>query len=364
MSKVTVAEAFRYSRKIFLKKGAMPEALIFFVTTKCNARCGHCFFWKQLNKIDNELSIDEVGRISSTIGRLSHIYISGGEPFLRQDLVEIIGSFYRNNKLKSVSIPTNGILTEKITADVARICDDNPKLKVIVDFSLDGLGEDHDKLRGQKGVFDNLINTWGKMKSLKESRKNLDLGVICVFNSSNQDKMQEIYKFIKLQMRPDSASFPLIRGEPKSIEYKKVDIRKYASFCKFLEGEKAFNGYGNFPLSGLSNVLNTEVRRNVCKTAALNKYMRPCYAAQLIGTLYSNGDLYACELLSDKIGNLREADYNFRKLWLSEKADSIRRKIVNSRCFCTHECFMQVNLLFNAKSLSRLVLKNFLAKVL
>ena len=56
----------------------------------------------------------------------------------------------------------------------------------------------------------------------------------------------------------------------------------------------------------------------------------------------------ACELRDDKLGNIREFDYDFRKLWLSEKAKAISEDVIKNKCFCTHECFMSTNILFNA----------------
>ncbi|HMB02399.1 MAG TPA: SPASM domain-containing protein, partial [Isosphaeraceae bacterium] len=68
----------------------------------------------------------------------------------------------------------------------------------------------------------------------------------------------------------------------------------------------------------------------------------------------SNGDVMACELRDDKLGNIREHDYDFRNLWLSGKAQAISKDILDNKCFCTHECFMSTNILFNPTLLTRL----------
>lgn len=347
----------RYFKKILYKGNAMPEALIFFITSKCNARCKHCFFWKDLNKINDEMTLDEISKFSSNLPAFSHLFISGGEPFLRNDLPEIVEQFYRNNKVRSISIPTNGLLTKKIVSDITKIFERNRKLKLVIDFSIDGLNERHDSIRGVKGLFSKVIESVNEIKILKKKYAGLNLGVICVFNSDNQNNIYEIYRFIKDEIRPDSVSFPLIRGNPKECSYKNVDIDKYGKFCSFLKaeyGSGSFKGYNSYPLSGFSNIVNLEVRKDVYKTAKLNRYLMPCYASELIGTIYSNGDVYCCELLPWKLGNLREANYRLDRIWFSKNAQRIKSMIKDKKCFCTHECFMHVNLLFNLKSLALL----------
>jgi hypothetical protein len=63
----------------------------------------------------------------------------------------------------------------------------------------------------------------------------------------------------------------------------------------------------------------------------------------------------ACELRDDKLGNIRDFDYDFRKLWLSDRAKAISKDILDNKCFCTHECFMSTNILFNPRLYPRLV---------
>jgi hypothetical protein len=64
--------------------------------------------------------------------------------------------------------------------------------------------------------------------------------------------------------------------------------------------------------------------------------------------MFANGDIYPCELLIDrKLGNVREAGYDFKKIWLGDEAAKARKFIRESKCFCTYECFLTINILFN-----------------
>jgi len=72
--------------------------------------------------------------------------------------------------------------------------------------------------------------------------------------------------------------------------------------------------------------------------------------------MFSEGQVLPCELLIDKeIGNVRDVDYDFKRLWYSPKADEIRDFIRDTKCFCTYECFLTVNILFNPLVLARVM---------
>src|SRR3989338_1105886 len=106
-------------------QGDKFRQLTFFVTTKCNAKCKHCFYWESLNQKIDELSLDEIKKISSTMPEFPVLSISGGEPYLRLDLAEICEVFYNQNKVKEIYIPTNSLLlsnVKKITESMLKKC--------------------------------------------------------------------------------------------------------------------------------------------------------------------------------------------------------------------------------------------------
>ena len=80
-------------------------------------------------------------------------------------------------------------------------------------------------------------------------------------------------------------------------------------------------------------------------------YISPCHAGGLFGIITASGLVYPCEILdsSHMIGNIRDYNLNFKNLWLSNKAKEEVSFIRKTKCFCTHECFNQVNILFNPK---------------
>ena len=98
-----------------------PSYIIFFVTAKCNASCKMCFYEDNMKKTvgdENELTIEEYEKISKKIKTINILGISGGEPFLRDDLSEIVKIFYKNCSPLLVDLPTNGFFTERILKQV------------------------------------------------------------------------------------------------------------------------------------------------------------------------------------------------------------------------------------------------------
>jgi len=89
------------------------NSLFLFVTSRCNSLCRTCFFFDKLNSKDDPTN-EEIARTSETAPPFRKLWISGGDPFLREGLAEIVAGFVRRNGVRNVNLPTNGLLPEKI----------------------------------------------------------------------------------------------------------------------------------------------------------------------------------------------------------------------------------------------------------
>src|ERR1044071_1081128 len=78
-----------------------PPFLVLFINSICNMKCDHCFYWRQLNSRD-DLSFDEIVRLSNELGPIENLNLSGGEPFLRRDFADICRHFIRTNGVKEI----------------------------------------------------------------------------------------------------------------------------------------------------------------------------------------------------------------------------------------------------------------------
>src|SRR3974390_1054250 len=89
------------------------NSLFLFVTSRCNSLCRTCFYFDKLKSSD-DLTDSEMERIAATVPPFRKLWLSGGEPFLRDRLAEIVALFVRHNGVRNVNLPTNGMLADRI----------------------------------------------------------------------------------------------------------------------------------------------------------------------------------------------------------------------------------------------------------
>jgi radical SAM protein with 4Fe4S-binding SPASM domain len=206
------------------------------------------------------------------------------------------------------------------------------------------------------------VETYWNLKEIEKKNQRFKVCVEMTISYFNQERAMEIYDYFINELKVYNVFVRLVRGNPRDPIAKEVDINKYERFSKKLEEDirnKVFYGHAVYPLSEFITARDILGRRLTIKLVKENRYQIPCYAGSLTGVLRNNGDIYPCELLDKKIGNLRDYGYRFKDLWRSRKAEEIRHWIRKSKCFCTHECFLTNNILFNPKMLP-LILKEYI----
>ncbi len=308
--------------------------------------------------VADELTIDEIRKISASMDDILFLLLTGGDPFLREDLPEIVDIFVANNHIANLGIPSNGMNTAGIVSSVQRILSRHPGLDFGLDISIDGVGYKHDRIRGVTGLFDKAVATFNELKKLKRAHSNFTLNVAVTISAYNQDDLDELLDYLVNDLKPDAINHLLVRGEPRDAGAGLVDMDKYSEICSKLDGlvlKEALPGYKGFVFADLVNAMKMVRNQVIIQTAREQKRILPCYAARLSAVLDSTGRLYPCELLPDSMGNLRDVDYDFKRLWFSEKASKIRAKIDNGSCYCTYECFLTNSIMFNPLVIPRLL---------
>ena len=102
-------------------------------------------------------------------------------------------SAYRHCRPAVITIPTNGLLSDRIIERVDRICRECPESEIGINLSLDGIGEEHDAIRGVPGNWAKSMATWSRLKELQKARHNLVLSIHTVVSRFNQERFHEIY---------------------------------------------------------------------------------------------------------------------------------------------------------------------------
>ena len=172
-----------------LIKAPNPIVLTYSVTAACRSLCKTCKIGRvyldnpELAKLD--LSLEEVEKVFKTLGPLYYFNVSGGEPFMRMDLAEIIQLACIYLKPRLLHIPTNALSPksiERLTYKILNYMDKHlpPSVPISIKPSIDGVGEMHDYVRGIKGNFAKLEETIDRLLAIrsKNPRLHVDLGTV------------------------------------------------------------------------------------------------------------------------------------------------------------------------------------------
>ncbi len=352
---MTAYSAIRHVGSILAKR--RPLQFTFFVTRRCNARCPFCFYidhnapLAQTGPATNELSLAEIDTLASSLPNLLWLAFSGGEIFLREDLVEITRIFYKKNKPVIILFPSNGIMTGRIKKTITAVLRACPMSTIVVKLSLDGDQELHDSIRGVPGCYQKTLATYRALGELLEEYPNFDLGINSVFCSKNQDAVAGVIDQVKRMERIRTHTVSLIRGERSRDELATLDLEKYRSVTGKLEKNLKREQASIYRFAGarLKAAQDIVQRRLIYETAKQERRLIDCYAGRLNLVLGESGELYPCESFSLELGNVRDHGLDINRVLATEKAQKVLAWIRDKGCHCTHECYMMTNILFNPR---------------
>lgn len=283
------------------------------VTYRCNARCNMCNRYKCPSKPDEELSLE-------TIKKLPQMYftnITGGEPFIRTDLKDIVRELYK--KSERIVISTNGFFTDRIID----LCNEFPNLGIRI--SIEGLEETNNKIRG---LDDGFKKGYGTLQKLVEMGMK-DVGFGMTVQDANTDDVVPLYN-LSNEMNMEFATATLHNSfyfvEAKNIIKDRPKVAKnfenlINELLKSNSPKKWFRAYFNH---GLINYMYGQERLLPCDMAFDTFFIDPY------------GDVMPCNGTKDKevMGNLNEQSWD--ELWNSKEAEAVRSKVRN----CNRNCWM------------------------
>ena len=331
------------------KRQRTPVHLILFVTDHCNAKCVTCFYWENLNQGES-LQPGQIEKISRSLGPLLWLDLSGGEPFLRKDLAWICHKFIDDNGARFLNIPTNAIQTDVIARIVSEILAPGRDFRLNIAVSLDGIGENHDRIRGVPGNYDKALRTLERLREIRASDPRLALSVVTTVMRDNIDDVAKLLELGGAEWKLDYHSLNILRGAPLDPALAPPTPGQFdaVSRLQLEQCRRYFNGrfglFGGWLASAGRSILNRYYRREL--------EGRPkdisCNAGKISCVIDANGDVYFCELLK-KVGNLKDYNWDFERLWYDAEARALRERV--RRCHCTHECFHTKNLIFSPLTL-------------
>jgi len=323
-----------------------------------------CFYWNEIDDADlaKELSLEEIQKIAENMPHLFDLNLTGGEPFLREDLADVVRAFYERSSLRFMTVPTNGSMPERIADTVEKIRDSCPDLWLRITLSLDDIGEMHDEIRGVKGAFERTLETHDRLAEIVRRRTNLSLGMATVFSRYNQDRISEIYDFIESRLEVDNFGVLLARGDTREEAATDVELEKYAGAVREAHARLAGRRRGRSLYDRLFKAMGQSVGDLIIRTVLENRAVLPCVAGRRMVVVGPTGEVRPCEMLgpliehkgfpldTDVMGNLRETEYDIRRILTSERARHIVHTIRKQRCHCSFECAGTANIAFNARA--------------
>jgi MoaA/NifB/PqqE/SkfB family radical SAM enzyme len=327
----------------------LPFNLVVSVTYRCNSRCKTCNVWK---RSADELTTEEWERVFSKIGATPYyLTLSGGEPFLRDDITGIVSAAVRFCRPGIITIPTNALLTSVVPRRVEEIARAANGIELGINVSLDGVGEEHDAIRGVKGNYDRALETYQALRAL--SSPNLTLSIHTVVSRLNVQRLPQIYDELS-RLEPDSY-ISEVAEERVELGTIGADItpspEEYAHVADFLAAQ-ARNGT-HTGLARITQAFRAQYYDLAKRILAERRQVIPCYAGFSSAHIAPDGDVWSCCTRAEPLGNLRETDYDLRPIWLGERADAVRRSIAAGECYCPMANVSYSNMLLHAPTLAR-----------
>ena len=283
------------------------------VTYRCNARCTMCNRYKAPSKPEEEISLE-------TIKKLPPMYftnITGGEPFIRQDLPDIVRELYK--KSDRIVISTNGFFTDRII----KLCEEFPNVGIRI--SIEGLEQTNNEIRGLPDGFNRGYTTLKKLVEMKHP----DVGFGMTVQDKNAPDLVPLYKKseeLGMEFATASLHNSFYFVEAKNIIHDRLMVaQNFEDLINELlnsnSPKKWFRAYFNH---GLINYIFGQKRLLPCDMSFDTFFIDPY------------GDVMPCNGTKDKevMGNLNNQTWD--ELWNSKQADKVRKKV---RC-CDRNCWM------------------------
>lgn len=345
--------AFQLQRAVGWPK-MMPLNITLSPSPKCNSRCLTCNIWM---KRENELTLAEWDKVLASLGTSPYWFtISGGEPLMYPKIVELALLAYKHCQPGIINIPTNGILRSG-PERVERILQGCPDSQVIINLSLDGVGEKHNFIRGVADNFEKFEERLEQYLELKQKYKNLAVGIHSVISVFNVQDLDELIAYAD-QSRADQ--FITEIAEPR-VELDTVglpitpDKESYAAaidrLIDYVES-KQFKG-----ISKITEAFRVEYYNLVKRILDEEDQVIACYAGWASAQIYADGTVWPCCVRADDLGNLRDHEYDFGRIWHGDAIKEVRRSIKAKECHCPLANASYTNLLHDVPTMGRIGLK-------
>ena len=357
------------------KARCAPRWITVFVTNHCNARCEHCFYWSELNRRSPELAVEEFRRLFGSIRwPVRTVNLSGGEPFLRRDLEDIVLAADATRRIRKMSVPTHGML-RNLPARLRALAPRLRHMRLNVSVSFDGLRERHDANRKIRHGFDLAVDNLRQLRALELDARLFELSVSIsltrAITSSPNGAPPEVVALIDFLRREtgveaigcdhirsaDTDVFDLpaaVRSgfapPPSVAQAPQVRNARHGEVQIPVEDKAAVNRMLAPHLTGRSGRLTRMRLDTQVEILRARRRVVDCLAGYVDCVVYPSGEVAVCEF-SRPFGNLHDFGLDLMRAMRSRQADEARRQ--TRRCACTHPCNLTNSLAYDTGFLTR-----------
>jgi MoaA/NifB/PqqE/SkfB family radical SAM enzyme len=355
-----VGDVARQARRVVRDTGL--DSLILFVTSTCNLRCGFCCYAKHLNTA-RDIPLQHLQTLARTAPPFRALLVSGGEPFLRRDLDEVMSAFTARG-VEAISIPTNGWYDDRTIAVLGRFLTGDDRTIVNLSVSVDGFAPYHDRVRGRAKSFDRLCRTLRRLEPLRAVHPNLRVRLNTVITAENVTDVRALIDWCAATFpQLDEHALEVVRDlTVADADHCSADRRNLADHYVELvaHAERTYRGRadrrGQVPglPNGLGNVLGAAhaAAAAAVKRDRINgkRWGFPCTAGQRIAVVDGEGTLKACEHRGAVV-DLSAHAWDLSAALHSSAMAAERRQIRRDACDCIHGCFVGNSLQHSPKAI-------------
>lgn len=343
-----------------LSRAPNPINVTFSVTRRCQSKCRTCFIWE--HDCGDDMDLQTIERLFRSIGWTYFFNVSGGEPFLRDDLPEIVALACRFMTPAVIHIPTNAIAVDRVidmTGEILRVIDrEAPGSVLTIKPSFDGVGELHDEIRGVPGNFERLLETLSRLKALQEEHSNLHVGVGTVISRFNADRLDEIIDYSR-SLGVDSYINEIAEEREEFFNIGSgitPDGESYERIMEVFKGSVLEKMKDMKLLPRITTAFRVVYYDLVVRILEEQRQVIPCSAGLMNVHINSDGGIWPCAVLAYS-GQMGKVDENtdFREIWNSGEARRIRRSIRRGECHCPLANQAYSNILLHPRSLLKAI---------
>lgn len=329
----------------------LPINLTISVTYRCSSRCVTCNIWRKRVK---NLTLDEYERTFHSLeGAPLWVTLSGGDQFVRADFDEIVRLVKDIIRPRVINIPMNGLVTGRIFKMLPRIAAYSAGAQLVLNLSIDEIGQAHDQIRGAPGAYAKQLEVAELVRDLKRTYSHVVLGVHTVVSRANANRIEAIEDEVRRTFHPDSYITEVAERRVE-LDTSDIDITpgpsEYRAVVAGLKRGIRRNRSWH-PIGRLTESLRLEYYDLAARVLEERRQVIDCYAGWASAQLSPDGDVWGCCTRAESLGNVRDYGYDFRTIWLGPAAAAFRDSVRRKECACPLANASYTNMMLSAPSL-------------